>query len=419
MTRRRSRIRTSILLPAMAAIVGYALIWVWLKPAVFSAKASDFSCFYRAGRMVIAGDGAHVYDLAAQREYDQRLGTGAVDQGHQFSLPFVFPPYTLAMFAPLSYLPYRAAEFVWYALNVGMLLALPFVLRRSLASSDKAIAAELLAPVFFLPAALALMQGQPSILLLLLFAMAFVALAQKSESRAGILLAFATFKPQLVLPILLALMIWRKWRTLAAMAGTGVVLLGLSATLVGWRATLHYPRALLEFNHLSSTLGGEHPGSMPTLRGMLTVLLRGLPEPTIAEITIAMSALLLAIFILVMKRSPAVSASSYSLAIVVSCLLSYHAYLHDDSLLLLPIVLIGQHLLHKRWTATHVALAATISALYIVPVLPTSLPATAIQMVAVMATLAAVLAREMRNAAGSESTSPAGQQAFSTPALIR
>lgn len=422
MIRVGSHSRTPILIAAAVAILSYTLIWLYFKPIVFSTTKSDFSCFYRAGRMVIAGDGTRVYDLDAQRQYDKRLGTSFIDgQGREFSLPFVFPPYTLALFAPLSCLPYRAAEFVWYALNIGMLLALPFVLRNNVASRGNAIAGELLAPVFFLPAVLALMRGQPSILLLLLFAMAFATLAEGSDTAAGIILAFATFKPQLVLPMLLALGVWRKWRTLMAMAWASIALLGISAAIVGWRATLHYPRALLQFNRLSGALGGEHPESMPDLRGMLHVLMAGWPKITIAEITIVMSVLLLAIFAVVLKQkqSPAVSRSSYSLAIVVTCLLSYHAYLHDDCLLLLPIVLMAQHLLHNnRWTVTRTALAAAIGALYIVPVLPTSLPTTAIQMFAAMLMLAAVLGVEMRNAASHESAEPVQQQ-LCNPAFSR
>lgn len=419
MSRGDLHIRPFVLLAVAIAIASYALIWVWFKPIVFHRTESDFSCFYRAGRMVTAGDGARVYDLARQREYDQRLGTTFVDgQGHRFSLPFVFPPYALALFAPLSCLPYRAAELVWYAVNVGMLLALPFVLRRNLASSDQAIAVELLAPVIFIPAVLALMQGQPSTLLLLLFAMAFVALAESHEIPAGIILAFATLKPQLMLPLLLALLIWRKWKTLAAMFWTGVALMGLSAAIVGWRATLHYPRALLQFNHLSSALGGEHPESMPALRGVLHVLLRGWPESIIAGITIAMSVSLLAIFAMVLKRSPAICVSSYSLAMVATCLLSYHAYLHDDCLLLLPIILIGQLLPHNRWTVTHLALAASIGALYGVPVLPTSLSTTAMQMFAAMVMLAAVLAIEIRGSSRCE-LAPAQPKLTPAPASSR
>ena len=285
--------RALILLAAAVAIACYAAIWLWFQPIVFSTTKTDFSCFYRAGRMVMASDGARVYDLAAQREYDQRLGTSFVLEGRQFSLPFVFPPYTLALFAPLSRLPYRAAEFLWYAANVGMLLALPFVLRQSLRSSSTSIAAQLLAPVFFLPAVLALMQGQPSILLLLLLAMTFAALDAGNETAAGVLLACAMFKPQLVLPLFVALIVWRKWKTLLATFWTGVALSAVSALIVGWRATLHYPRALLEFNRLSSAFGGEHPESMPTLRGVLHVLAPRCPGLAIASITLALTVALL------------------------------------------------------------------------------------------------------------------------------
>lgn len=419
MTRRGTHRRIPILLAGTVAIVLYALIWSWFKPILFSASKSDFSCFYRAGRMVMAGDGARVYDLAAQQAFDQRLGTTFVaKQGQPFSLPFVFPPYTLALFAPLSCLPYRVAEFVWYVANVGMLLALPLVLRISLAASDRTIAAELLAPVLFLPAVLALMQGQTSILLLLLFAMTFATLAKRRETAAGCILAFALLKPQLALPLSLALAIWRKWRALAAMFWTGVALLGLSAAIAGWHATLHYPRALLEFNHLSSALGGEHPESMPNLRGAVYLLLPGRSAAAVAGITIVLSMLLLAVLAILLKPS-ALSRTSYSLVLIAGCLVSYHAYLHDDSLLLLPILLITDELQRSQWTATRAVLAAAMGALYVVPLLPTSLSATALQMSAVMAILAAVLGVEMRNTASREAPEPAQQQFSATPAFSR
>ena len=392
--------RIPVLLSAAAAIVCYALIWIAFKPVVFSATRSDFSCFYRAGRMVVAGDGARVYDLAAQREYDQRLGTSFVDgQGREFSLPFVFPPYALALFAPLSRLPYRRAEFVWYAANVGMLLALPFVLRKSLASSDKAIAAELFAPILFVPAVLALMQGQTSILLLLLFALAFAGLDEGKDTLAGCLLALALLKPQLMLAPLVALVIWRRWRALVAMVWAGVALLGLSATIAGWRATLHYPQALLAFNRLPGALGGEHQESMPNLRGAIHILLRGhWPDANVSAITVALSIVLLAMLAILLRRVGGFSRNSYAMVIVFACLLSFHAYLHDTSLLLLPIVLIAQSLLESCWTAGHSVIAAAIGAMYLVPLLPTSLSTTALQMFAAMATLAALLALEMRQA---------------------
>lgn len=421
MTGARVQNRLVILLTAALAVFCYGLIWICFKPIVFSGQKSDFACFYRAGRMVVAGEGSQVYDLEAERRYDQQLSTSFVDvHGHWFSLPFVFPPYSLALFAVLSCLPYRLAEFVWYLANVGMLLALPFALPRTLGWKNKAIAAQLLAPVFFIPGLLALMQGQPSILLLLLFAVAFADLSADKEIGAGITLAFATLKPQLALPMLLALVVWRKWRTLAAFAWTGVALLGVSTAIVGWPATLHYPQAVMEFNQLAGALGGEHPDSMPNLRGCLYVFLQGHLSPAaLASITIALSILMLIGLAMLLKRASAISDTSLSLVVVASLLVGYHAYLHDDSLLLLPILLTVSHLGRSRWTITRGALAAAIAALYVIPLLPTSLRTTAMQMFAVMTMLAAVLAVEITNTADRESTEETERQPCNTPAFSR
>ena len=398
---RRSHSRISILLAAAAAILSYALIWFWFKPMVFCATKSDFSCFYRAGRMVIAGDGARVYDLAAQRDYDRRLGTSFVDgQGRQFSLPFVFPPYALALFAPLSRLPYRSAEFVWYVLNAGMLLALPFVLRRSLASSDKTIATQLFAPVLFVPAVLALMQGQTSILLLLLFAMAFAALDEGNDTLAGFLLAFALLKPQLMLAPLVALVTWRRWRTLTAFFWTSIALAGVSVAIVSWSAAWHYPHAVIEFNRMAGAFGGEHPESMPNLRGLIYILLhRSVSEAALARITIALSIVpLVPPALLLRRRSSTVFEAGYSLVMVVSLLVSYHAYLHDTSLLLLPFFLIGGQMSRGRWAAHSAATASVIVSLYVIPLLPASLSATAMQMCPAMLAFTMLLCLELTEA---------------------
>lgn len=366
----------------MLAIVCYGVVWNCFKPVVFSGVKADFSCFYRAGRMVTAGEAAHVYDLRAQSRYDRRLGTEFVDgSGHRFSLPFVFPPYTLLLFAALSRLSYRDAELVWFVANAGMLVVLPFLLRRALAWSDKWVIAALVAPVVFVPALLALMQGQLSILMLLLFAMVFVCLTEGKDVQAGLALAFTTLKPQFALAMLLALLVWRKWRVLAAFASGCVALLGWSVGMVGWRTALHYPAAVMAFNRMPGAMGGEHPADMPNVRGCVNALLQGrVPEAAIGWATVVLSIVLLAGMGALLKRRGKISAAGYSLVIVVTLLVSYHAYLHDASLLLLPMMLMW----NQQWIASRVVLPAAILGMYVVPVLPTSLSATAVQMVMVM-----------------------------------
>ena len=394
----RSALRTGAasLVATALAVLGYCWIWTNFKPTVFSHTRSDFSCFYRAGRMAADGNASRVYDLAAERQYDQQLGTSVVDGlGHSSSLPFVFPPYSLALLAPLSRLPYPAAELCWYLINVAMLLALPFVLWKGAVQQAGAFAAALLAPVLFLPVMLALMQGQPSVLLLLLFAVVFRALMQGKDVRAGMALVVVTLKPQLALPMLMALLVWRKWRALAAFVWTAAALAAVSVAIVGWRAVWEYPRALMKFNQLAGSLGGEHPQSMPNLRGCIYLIWHNrLSIEAIAVLTAALSLLLLAALAILLKKRVAVSPAAFSLTIVVTLMVSYHAYLHDDSLLLLPVFLMTQQMQRDRWTTIRVALT---SAMFLVPVLPISLSATAVGMFAVMALLSTVLALDLCN----------------------
>ena len=420
MTPANSHTRIPIGLAAVAAVLGYALIWTCFRPTVFSGTKSDFSCFYRAGRMAVAGDGSQIYDLQAERSYDQRLGTSFIDgHGRRFSLPFVFPPYVLVLLAPLACLPYRMAELVWFTANAGMLLALPFALPSAFSRSHQTIAAGLIAPLCFLPAVLALMQGQPTILLLLLFATACTSLLRGPQARAGVVLAFTTLKPQLVLPMLLALLIWRRWRALAAFAAACAALLAISVAVVGWHATWSYPTAVVAFNHLAGSLGGEHPESMPSLRGCLYVLLQNrLSTAALALITIALSVALLFALALLLRRAANPSPTSYSLVIVVTLLVSYHAYLHDDTLLLLPILIMAERILRTRCTLNHIALATIVAALYLLPLLPSSLSATALQMCAMLVAFAVLLAFELRN----ETTHPPlidDEQFYRVPALGR
>jgi hypothetical protein len=381
------------------AIAGYLTLWLCVKPAVFRHSKSDFGTFYRAGRMVLAGDGQSVYDLRAESQYDDALGTRSVDaQGNTVSLPFVFAPFALAIYTPLALLPYQYAEDVWYAANAGMLLLLPFVLKRQRAIGVKTCAVAMIAPLLFLPAILALMQGQPSILILLLFTLGYTDLTNGRDARAGCWFALASFKPQFVLPVVLALLVWRRRRAVYSFVLSWGGLSLLSTFLVGWRATWSYPYALMHYAGMGSRLGAEHPASMPNLRGFLHVLLHEQIAPSaLQRIIIAISLLLLAATALLPRRRQ-VSPASFSLVVLVTLLASYHAYLHDDSLLLLPVFLMGRTVVQSGRNALAFSIAT--AAIFVIPLLPTSLSTTAWQMFLAIALFAGLLAMQMTKASG-------------------
>lgn len=386
--------RKALAIAAAIAITGYFLLWLCVKPAVFKHSKSDFGTFYRAGRMVLAGDGSRVYDLAAEAQYDDALGTRAVDaEGNTVSLPFVFAPFALAIYTPLALLPYRDAEKLWYAFNAAMLLALPLLLRRRRVIGVKTCAVAMIAPLLFLPAILALMQGQPSVLILLLFALGYIDLANGNDARAGGWLALASLKPQLVLPVVLALLLWRRRQAVYSFVLTGCGLTLLSTFLVGWRATGSYPYNLMHYASMGRRLGAEHPASMPNLRGFLYLILHEQIAPSaLQRITLAISVLLLVATALLLRRCQ-FSPGSFSLLLLVTLLTSYHAYLHDDCLLLLPLFLMGRTVMQSRHNA--LASATAMAAIFVIPLLPTSLSTTAVQMFLAMTCVAGLLAIQM------------------------
>src|SRR5664279_293232 len=176
------------------------------------AGTSDFSCFYSAGKMVVTGNGSRIYDYEAQKEAQRPF---FVPNLRRSVLPFVFVPFVLVIFAPLAVLTYAHALMLWFALNVCLLISIPFLLRRRLNLSDSHLALALLVMTFFLPCSLSLAQGQPTILVLVLFTLAFLDLDEGHDFHAGCVLALTIFKPQFALPLLLALAITRRWKSLA------------------------------------------------------------------------------------------------------------------------------------------------------------------------------------------------------------
>ncbi len=382
--------RTRFLLPLGIAVVllYYGSMFVQQSRALFTGQP-DFSAFYAAGRIVLSGHGHQVYNYDQQRQAQQvfidRLST------RQGPLLFNHAPFELLLFVPLALFSYPQATTLWYGLNVAALLAVPLLLRRRLPFLKTRIFYALLAVAFFSPAAIALLQGQDSVLLLLLFTLGYLALADGHEAAAGCALAMATFKPQLVLPILLIMGVTRRWKLLLGFCGAGVALLAASIPLVGWRSVLEFPRFLLQFSHLPPGVSGAYPETMPNLRGLMISLFHASLSPmAIGAMVFALSALvLLLVGISCVRRQESSSELSFSLIVVASLLIGYHVNGHDLTLLLLPIFLIADYVAARELTVVRALLGMSAGLLWFLPSL--ELP-PAITAVAALLLLAALLA---------------------------
>jgi hypothetical protein len=211
-----------------AAVMAFAFLLNTVKMVIevnapgFDGQATkiDFTAFWAAAKLALAGDAVSAFDpnvlrAAQQLPSDQPPG----------DLFWLYPPAWHVVIMPLGLLPFTAAYIVYSAVTfLTFALAL-----RPLASA--------------LPGGVALVLAGPAVLIILLLGnnsllwtaglvAALAMLAQGRMALAGLLIALLTMKPQLGLLIPFALAFGGYWRTVFwACAGTVVIVAASTATM--------------------------------------------------------------------------------------------------------------------------------------------------------------------------------------------
>ena len=323
----------------------------------------DFTIFYSAATIVKEGLGRRMYDADVQYRIQETL-TGNVDL-RRGPLPYNHPPFEALLFLPLTSLPYRYAFLVWDLLNGVALFVVSLILRRHLAALRAIPPWEfVLGSLAFFPVFATFLQGQDSILLLLLFALGFNALRIGADFRAGCWFALGTFKFQLVLPLILLLFFWRRKRVAKGFALVSLVLAIVSVMLVGWDGMVRYPAYVLRIATASS-LGDVSPAFMPNVRGLVEGWSHNFaPIARMGPVTLGLSILFLFTAWRLAARRQRELNLQFSLAIIVTVLVSWHTNAHDLSLLILPLTLVADYCMSLTGITSRRRLAL------IVPVLP-------------------------------------------------
>ena len=359
-----------------AYLVGVNL-WTWVfTVSVFLGGRSDFRQLYAAGYMVRSGHAHELYDYEAQRYFQNKLVSRA-----DMALPFVRPAYEALLFVPFSFLSYRSAYLTFLALNVILLSASYRLLRPKLGNLAR-IYGWLPAALFlaYLPVAAALIQGQDSVLLLLLFTLTLSLLERGNALAAGAILGLAAFKFQVVIPITLLVLFWRRWRFAAGVAITATLAALGSALLVGLTQAKIYVRSLLVFGTPSHHLGllwYPIPESLlPILRGLIYgVADAHFPSAWITGITAALSLLVVFLVAGCRPRSKQ-NQDEFLLALLTSVLVSYYLLIHDLSVVLIPIAIILGQFIDSEATGDHTGRLLTRAAalMFVAPICESYIP---------------------------------------------
>jgi multidrug transporter EmrE-like cation transporter len=304
-------------------------------PSAFFPCA-DFAGPYIGARLLDSGRAVDLYDLAAQQSV-QRSVIGLCGPG-KTTIIYTYPAWTAMLLMPLGALPFGLAYAVWTGLNATAIALSTNWLLPIASKSGRERVILLLAVLSFMPLLLTLLIGQQSIMALLSLAGTWLALRAGHERRAGVWLAIGLLKPPLLIAPLLALLVGRRWRTLAAFSLSSAALLGASLIVAGFWIP-DYLKLLRLFVQPEQALG-DFPWMMQNWRGLVYALLGAdsdpLPAGLIAGLTLASLGVVAVIcWPRPRRRGPAWDVC-FAVAILLGVLIDPHLFLQDVAIAVLP-----------------------------------------------------------------------------------
>ena len=306
---------------------GQLLLWVVLLPVGLRGDA-DFGMFYTAGFMVRAGHSRQLYDYDAETRFQKALVS-------KTPAPYTHLPYEALLFDPVSMLSYRTAYLAFVVFNLGLVVLA--VWRIQVPVEHRWLAAAIFASYFPISAAIA--DGQDSIILLLITGVAWWLFSQRQEWFAGGLLALGLFRFQIVLPIAGLMFLWKRWRFVAGFAvGTAAVLF-LSTWVAGIDQMRIYGAHLISLSAVAApeagySLSQSQSQRMVNLRAFFANVLPGAHAPGVVTLIAS-----LALLLWVAKRGRAIGRKhQFALTVAFSVLVSYHLFVYDLTILLIPMM---------------------------------------------------------------------------------
>lgn len=310
---------------ASAVISGHGMADFWGRPL-----GADFSHYWLASSMVLAGDPAGVFNFL------QFLAAEKAFFGVHYPVPWFYPPTFLLIVSPLALLPYLPSLILWLGLTLsGYLLVL-----RRIAPHPSTIWLALAFPGTFQN----FFHGQNGFLSAALLGGGLL-LLDSHPVAGGFFLGLLSYKPQLAILVPVALIAGRRWQALVAMLIGALMLVLASFLFLGKEVWIAF------FHNSSLPMQLLKDGSLPVEK-MVTVFSATLLFGGGLRLAFIIQAGLMAgvasgiIWIWRRETSLAMRAS----ALVVGILLfTPYAFSYDLAILALPLAWLGWEGFTKGW----------------------------------------------------------------------
>jgi hypothetical protein len=264
--------RIALAVCGLAAALLAVYLSIWSNVTAAQRADSDFSATWVAAQVWRDGQGARLYDQGLETARHLPLfPPGALTAGQQPDLPFITPPATAVLAAPLTLLDLTTAYRLWSLLQLALLAAAIAVALRAAPWPPRAPAwlraAAGLGALAGAGSLRLLLQGQWDGLSALSLALAYWAWRRDRPGWAGALLAGGALlaKPHLAIGVAVWLVAQRNRRAVAGAAAGAAAVAGASVLLAGPAAAAGWVRALTSY-------GSAGHASLASLSGLTGLL---------------------------------------------------------------------------------------------------------------------------------------------------
>lgn len=312
-------------------------------------KGTDFLHFYTLGTIAVQGRGDLLYDIRAQAELARQLVPQAPDSLY---VPLYGPQVSL-FFAPFARLPYGWALAAWLCINALIFAFCCYVISRTCPALQAHRWTILILAIAFPGFFHLLAWGQTSVMALLCFTLAYLALQSDRKLLAGLAIGSLAFKPQLGLAAAVVFLFAREWKLIA-----GAIVAAFTQLSVAW---MHYGTGVMRtYWHALSHIGDVLPLLEPrlyqthSLRSFWSLLL---PWPHVAFGLYVVTAAAILTLAVRCWRSGVSLDLRYAALLLATVLVSPHLTVYDLVILAPAFLLLGD------WVMTHRDSASSISML--------------------------------------------------------
>jgi hypothetical protein len=276
-----------------------AFAWRAVSSTVSAARGdflgfSDFFSQWSYALFARVGDVSRIYDGEVLHQFQLTL-----EPALRQTFPYSYPPSYLLAIWPVGWLPYGAAYLVWDAVSLALFIWAVF----GIDARSKYLWFALLAPATIL----CLTQGQSGLLASALI-VGGLRVMQARPLLGGVLLGFATIKPQTGVLIPVALLASGQWRVIASAGFTALLLVVASGFAFGWMLWLEWWNNLaVHAAYVDHDIGNYlKPGPMANL------VLFGVPLPVAHAVQAAVGIAVAAVVFVCFRRG----VSDLSLAVL-------------------------------------------------------------------------------------------------------